>query len=1400
MSKFWVFLLPFLLFFSFALAQSNYYKFKHLNTDQGLSQNTVTDIYQDSKGFMWFGTTYGLNKFDGYTFTVYKHDPLDPTSISSSRIQAILEDKQGNLWIATPDRGLDKFDRLTGRFIHYINSEENPQTSLSNNSLTSLFEDSLETLWIGTNWGLNKFNKATNTFKRFLSDPKDSTSLSNDNVTSIAEDNLGNIFVGTQNGGLNILNKKTGRFKRHLHNPENLLSVNSNYITSLYFDKRSRKMWIGTDKGLAVYDSNDSSITRYVHNSDDLTSISSNYVTCIEKDSQGNLWIGTQNGGISIFDVEKKSFFRNPLDPLDPHSINSASLLSIYKDKDDNMWLGSYDKGINWIYWDVKAFRHFKNNFYDPYSLRNNFVFDFAEAKNGTMFVANGIGLDIFYPKHGYFEYFSKPFEKKGELNVLTGPRIIVDRQDNIWVGTWGGGLTRLGADRETITRYLSDPVDTNSLCSDYIKALSEDFDGNIWIGTTGKGVSCFNPSTNDFRNYRYIWGDSTALASDYISDIFVDSRKDIWIATEGGGVSLFNSSTNSFSSFNHDMSDPTSISYDIITCIFEDSSGTLWFGTFGGLNRYNAESRTFTRYSEKNGLANNIVKAIEQDDSGNLWLSTNNGISRFDEKKGTFRNYSTIDGLQGKEFSSGSFKSKSGLIYFSGSNGFNVFHPDSIKNSTSTTNIYLTDFKISNKSQNLGQGDSFLHQPISDIEEIELSYLQSDFSFEFATLNYASPDEVQYSYLLKGFDKDWIYVKNDRKATYTNIQPGDYTFLVKSTTSDGVWMNEGVSVKIKIIPPYWQTWWFKGIMIICGMGLLYAIMHYRVNKIATQKRELEKTVDHRTLEIKNQKEKLEEHARALSLTNRELKEQKKEAERARLEAEQANKAKSAFLATMSHEIRTPMNGVIGMTYLLTETALSSEQKQYTETIKNSGESLLTVINDILDFSKIESDMIELEEVEFSLRKCVEEILDLFAGKASDQGLDLIYQIDPKVPSVIIGDRHRLRQILLNLISNALKFTKEGEVFLDVRLKAYQATDLEISFSVKDSGIGIPEDKISKLFKSFSQVDSSTTRKYGGTGLGLVISQRLVELMGGSINVKSSVDKGTTMDFSIKTKAGHTVLEKADNTCAGEMSGMRVLVIDDNQTNLSILQKLLELWKMIPTLANSGAEALVMLNAGHTFDLVISDMQMPEMDGLSLGQKIKESYADLPIFLLSSVGDENNKKFSGVFSAVLSKPVKPALLCKLLKSHFSSKKSVETAVEHRRTLNPEFALEYPLEILIVEDNFVNQKLIKAILEKLGYKPTMVSNGLEAVKQFKDRTFDIVLMDIQMPEMDGIEATRLIRVLDIKQPTIIAMTANALQEDEHTYRRAGMDSYISKPFKTEALKEALADTYHLKVSN
>jgi two-component system sensor histidine kinase/response regulator len=529
-----------------------------------------------------------------------------------------------------------------------------------------------------------------------------------------------------------------------------------------------------------------------------------------------------------------------------------------------------------------------------------------------------------------------------------------------------------------------------------------------------------------------------------------------------------------------------------------------------------------------------------------------------------------------------------------------------------------------------------------------------------------------------------------------------------------------------------------------------------------------------------------------LKAANERLRVVNAELEKARQTADQANEAKSVFLATMSHEIRTPMNGVIGMASLLRESELTDEQRMFAETITTCGDALLNVINDILDFSKIESGNLELESGDFDLRQCIEDVLDVFGTRAAKLQLDLVYQIDEDVPLQIVGDQLRLRQVLINLVGNAMKFTEHGEVCVGVHfVKTGPGNAVELKFTVRDTGIGIPADKLSRLFKAFSQVDSSTTRKYGGTGLGLAISEKLVRLMGGETSVISEPNLGSTFSFTVSTQAGSSILIPYTYYSMREQAGKKVMIVDDNVTNRMILKRQFEYWHLQPVLAGSGQEALSILDADHTIDLIITDMQMPGMDGLMLAGQLRELHPLIPVMLLSSVGLEFKIHERELFVSVMTKPIRQHILSKhILTALHPNTPATYDHVEVKKKLSAGFCEKHPYEVLVAEDNPMNQHVIVHILKKLGYQPDVVKNGREALEAANQKEYGLILMDMQMPVMDGLEATGLIRRTLVRQPVIIALTANTMEGDEQGCLAAGMDDYLAKPILLENLMNKL----------
>lgn len=1345
-----------------AKSQTGHLRFEHFTNNDGLSHNNVICVLQDQQGFIWLGTRDGLNRFDGYNFKVFRNEPSDPKSINGNFINSIVEDKLGNIWVATASNGLSKFNKYKEDFEQY--HAGTGQNDLTSNRIISLAVDSSNRVWIGTeDAGICIFDQKQNKFSNF-NPIKNLYPAKNRYIQTIMCDNKNRIWMSIFGEGLGCYDINSGQFKLYTHSAADKKSISSNNIFSLFQDKKGN-IWVGMDK---------SAINRFNEELNDfvkydykppVNTIIATSIYSIGQDSNGYMWFGTENGGLSIYNHNTGKFVNYIYDEINETSLSNNSVYTTYCDRKGNMWVGTFSGGVNFYNKSYSNFVHYKHSLSEN-SLTHNTVLCFEEDRNKNIWIGtDGGGADLFNPKTGNFTHFK--YDPKRPTSGISGNYVLCimeDHEGKVWFGTWGDGITVYDPRTKKFNYFKNDPSNTKSVGGNYVWTIFEDKEHNIWIGTHGEGLDKYDAKAKTFKHYRPDKTNPNSIGTLIIHAIVEDENGNFWIGTDGGGINYFDKKTEVFTKYEHTQK-KNSISDNSVNSLLLDSLGNLWVTTLNGLNYFNTKTKEFKAYTTKEGLPNNVTYGIIEDEKNFLWISTNKGISRYDLKTGTIKNYRKSDGLQSDEFKESAYlRTSDGTIFFGGINGFTAFHPQLLRLYNYEPQIVLTNFEIFNKEVPVSssKNETPLLLAINSIDHLKIPYESNVISFEFASLDYSSTNNKQYAYKLSGFDKVWNYIGTERKITYTKLDPGVYTLEIKGTNNNGNWSTNVKKIVIEIVPPFWLTWWFKLLIASAVIGASLGLYAWRIESIQTQKETLAQQVQERTYQL------------GVSM---------EEEKRSRHEAEQANKAKSIFLATMSHEIRTPLNGIIGMSSLLSQTKLSTEQQGYTSTIQSCGESLLGVINDILDFSKIESGKMELEKKEFHLRTAIEEVLDIFATKAAQSGIDLIYFIDADVPEFLIGDVVRIKQILINLVGNAVKFTEKGEVFINIT-KLGDSKDLAILFEVKDTGIGIPEEKMNRLFKAFSQVDSSTTRKYGGTGLGLVICEKLVQMMGGEINARSTVGKGSTFQFSILTTEGvskalpnaldHTIIEHK-----------KVLVIDDNSTNRTILQFQLKQWNMESKEAAHGEDALKILEAGYRPDIVITDMHMPKMDGVMLAEQIKKNYPDIPVMLLSSIGNESDKSIQHLFDSILSKPVKQYLLKQQLVALFH--KDVEVIEPEVETVPlASLSEQFPLQILIAEDNPINQQLALIVLTKQGYDPEIANNGLEAVEMMQAKAYDLIFMDVQMPEMDGLEATQKIRTLQIQQPIIIAMTANAMQGDRDICLNAGMDDYVSKPVKPEEI--------------
>jgi ligand-binding sensor domain-containing protein/signal transduction histidine kinase len=821
-------------------------RFERISLEEGLSQGTINAIWQDSQGYMWFGTEDGLNKYDGIQFSVYKHDPEDPLTLSDNYISAIYEDRNGDLWIGTRS-GLDRFDRTAGIFTHFQHDPDDPN-SLGGTWVTAILEDRQGRLWVGTIAGLDRYDRDTNTFVHHRNTPDDPNSLSSDFVRVLYEDRSGELWVGTDSG-LDLFVPTEEVFRHYQHNPTNLQSLSNPQVTAIHED-REGILWVGTELGgLNQFNRTSNTFVRHQHNPEDHHSLSHNRILAIHEDDTGRLWIGTQNG-LDQFDRDRDRFIHHRHDPGDLHSLSSNSIWSIFEDRTGVLWFGTFGGGLSKYNRSTDQFVLYQQKPDLPNTLSENIIWSIYESKDDMLWIGtlNG-GLNGLDRNSDVFTLYQHDISDPMSIASNDVRALLEDHTGALWVGT-NGGLDRFDYKTETFIHYRNDPDDPESISDDQVRTLYEDSLGNLWIGTRTGGLNRFNRTSETFTRYQHDPNDPSSLSDDRVWSLYEDSKGNLWVGTLGG-INVLDPISNQFTRYLHDPDDPQSLSNNAIFSFIEGPNGMIWVGTWGsGLDQFDPASQTFTHFTERDGLPNNVIYGIEVDREGYLWLSTNSGLSKFDTRTETFRNYDISDGLQDNEFNVGAHsRSDQGEMFFGGISGFNAFFPEQITDNPIPPPIVITSFAKFNQK---------VRTDLSEGEHIQLSYKDNFISFEFAALDYHAPDYNQYVYMLEGFDQDWVNAGTRRYASYTNLNGGDYVFRVKGSNSDGVWNEEGSAVRITVTPPVWETWWFRGILLLLLAGSVLGGYRLRVRNIEKRSQELEEQVDERTREIERRTQELE--------------------------------------------------------------------------------------------------------------------------------------------------------------------------------------------------------------------------------------------------------------------------------------------------------------------------------------------------------------------------------------------------------------------------------------------------------------------------------------------------------------------------------------------------------------
>ena len=1165
--------------------------FSRLSVSDGLAQSTVTDILQDREGYIWIGTLDGLQRYDGYQFKLFKNDPRNPASLSDNVVSALFQDSRGQLWVGTLQGGLNRYNPATGEFVRYQPELGKPNT-LNQNTVGAITEDRRGRLWVGTGAGLNRYRPESDDFEHWENNPLDEYALHDGHVSALVADREGQLWLGTARGlsrfdpEKQVFTRFYSEYFEYGSHPEVASELDRSTINTLYLDTDG-SLWAGSQGNGLFHLGTDKELAQFRPNSKP-GGLASHDITSILRDRNGRLWVGT-GSGLHRFLGETSGFERLGRNPADPQSLSSDEVTTLFQDRSGLLWIGTAGGGISRTALQLANFGRLIHEPLADNSLSHNSVLDMAEDMSGNVWMATFEGLNRFDPRHESWKHFRSDPNDPATIASDRLQTLAIDPNGKLWLGSVAGDVDIFDPVTEK-TVHLSRPDLPGEKFSPYrIWRITADDNGDMWIAAED-GLYLVSSEGKHAIKAEFTLADFESLGGALVRTILPGRDGRLWFGTQGGGLQSYDPETKRTFSLRYEAGNPASLSNNNVYALYEDEEGNLWAGTANGLNRLaradkDAGRNQFKSFSERDGLPSAAIYGILPDRQGNLWLSTNQGLSRYDPRSQSFRNYDTSAGLPGNEFNAGSaLRTRGGVLYFGSISGVAVFNPEQLRRNDYAPPVVLTDVQVRNQSLSATR--------IAQTAPLKLNFSDNDISFSFAALDFHQPGKNQFSYRLLGFDKEWQSVAGRHEATYTNLDPGHYVFEVKGSNNDALWNPEARRLTMEILPPPWATpLAYTGYALLL-IGAMYSLYHAHQRKVREQLR-------------------INEHLTRI------------------------DRLKDEFLANTSHELRTPLNGIIGIAESLKDGvagAVNEGQEEHLDLIIGSGRRLAHLVDEILDFKKLTYHNLTLNAKPVHIGPVVEHVLSLCRPLVVGKSLELVNALPGNCPPVE-GDENRLQQILYNLIGNAIKFTDAGEVVVSAEVHGR-----ELAVKVRDTGIGIPEDKQALIFQPFEQLEESNTRIHGGTGLGLAVTRQLVELHGGQIEVKSQVGQGSSFSFTLpiaenvpvemprdslrgegllRRRAKPPVETQAD-AMAGPVRG-HILVADDEPLNLRVVADFLRVQGFEVQGVGDGQQALDALAKRH-YDLLILDVMMPRLSGFEVCRIVRETYSalELPILLLSA--------------------------------------------------------------------------------------------------------------------------------------------------------------------------------------